>query len=114
MWAAIKSVLGGGEERRVAPRVSALGQVHVDSLSYAVENWSASGILFSGHDGRLAKGQRFKMRVEIQGDRGPIEFSAEALVARIAGDKVAAQFYMIDKMTKRSILEYFARVNAKR
>lgn len=115
MWAAIKSALGGGDDdRRVAPRVSALGTVHIDSRSYTLDNWSASGVLFSGHDGRLAKGQRFKLRVEVQGDRGLIEFNAEAVVARTAGDKVAAQFFMIDKLKKRAILDYFSRVDAKR
>ncbi len=114
MWAAIKSALGGGEERRVAPRVSAIGTAHVDSRKYPLENWSASGVLFSGHDGRLAKGQRFKMRLEVQGDRGLIEFNAEAVVIRLAGDKVAAQFFMIDKAKKRIIMDYFARLDAKR
>lgn len=114
MWAAIKSALGGSDDRRVAPRVTALGTVQVDSRTHQLENWSASGVLFSGHDGRLAKGQRFKLRVEVQGDRGPIEFSAEAIVIRTAGDKLAAQFYMIDKAKKRMILDYFARVNGGR
>ena len=114
MWSAIKTALGGGTERRVAPRVSALGQVLIYSRSYPLENWSASGVLFSGHDGHLAKGQRFKLRVEVEGDRGPIEFSAEALVARLSGDRVAAQFFMIDKVKKRAIMEYFARINAGR
>src|SRR3546814_15868384 len=71
MWAAIKTALSG-DERRVARRVAAIGQVHVDSRSYPMENWSVSGILFSGHDGQLAKGQRFKLRIEAQGDRGQI------------------------------------------
>lgn len=115
MWAAIKSALSGGsDDRREATRVTALGTVHVDSHAYKIENWSASGVLFSGHDGHLAKGQRFKLRVEAQSDRGLIEFSAEAVVVRTAGDKVAAQFFMIDKTKKRFILEYFARVNASR
>lgn len=113
MWSAIKTALGGGSDRRIAPRVKALGQVQIDSQTYPLDNWSASGVLFSGHDGHVAKGQRFKLRVEVQGDRGLIEFSAEAVVARTAGDKVAAQFYMIDKIKKRAILEYFARVEAK-
>ena len=114
MWSAIKTALVGGAERRVAPRVSAIGQVLVDSRSYPLENWSASGVLFSGHDGHLAKGQRFKLRVEVQGERGVIEFPAEALVARLAGDRVAAQFFMIDKVKKRAIMEYFSRINAGR
>jgi hypothetical protein len=88
--------------------------VHVDSRSYKLENWSASGVLFSGHDGQLAKGQRFKLQVEVQVDRGLMQFTAEAVVTRTAGDKVAAQFFMIDKARKRAILDYFARANAKR
>ena len=72
MWAAIKSALGGSDDRRVAPRVTAIGTVRVDSQSFPLENWSASGVLFSGHDGHLANGQRFKLRVEVQGDRGLI------------------------------------------
>lgn len=112
MWAAIKSAFGV-DDRRVAPRVADKGQVHVDSRGYPLVNWSASGVLFSGHDGQLTKGQRFKLRLEAQGDNGPIEFNAEAVVVRTAGDKVAAQFFMIDKHKKRIILEYFARINAK-
>lgn len=112
MWSAIKSAFGG-DDRRVAPRVADKGQIHIDSRSYVLENWSVSGVLFSGHDGQLAKGQRFKLRLEVQGDRGLIEVAAEAVVVRTAGDKVAAQFFMIDKHKKRSIMEYFARVNPK-
>lgn len=113
MWSAIKSALGG-TERRVAPRVAALGQVRVDSRTYTLENWSVSGILFSGHDGRLAKGQRFKLAVDVRSGPATIEFNAEAVVVRTAGDKVAAQFFMIDNVKKRQIAEYFARAEGKR
>ena len=35
-------------------------------------------------------------------------FKANAVVIRTAGDKLAAQFFMIDKAKKRMILEYSA------
>jgi hypothetical protein len=64
--------------------------------------------MISGHDGRLIKGQKFKMTVEVRDDGRVIAFTAEAVVVRTAGDKLAAQFYRIDKHKKQSIVEYFA------
>jgi len=113
MWSAIKSAFTGADDRRAAPRVMAVGKVIVDSRTYALENWSTSGILVSGHDGRLAKGQKFKLSVEVQDDHHLIVFNAEAVVVRLAGDKLAAQFYRIDKHKKKAIMEYFARKTAR-
>ena len=108
MWSAIKSAITGDSDRRVAPRVEAVGKVTIDSTSFTLENWSLSGILISGHDGRLIKGQKFKMTVEVRdGDRF-IVFTAEAIVVRTAGDRLAAQFHQIDKQKKKAIVEYFA------
>lgn len=109
MWSAVKSAFSGQGDRRAAPRVQAMGKVVIDSSTFALENWSTSGILISGHDGRLIKGQKFKMTVEVQEDAKLIVFQAEAVVVRIAGNKLAAQFYRIDKHKKQQILEYFAR-----
>lgn len=114
MWSAIKSAFTGADDRRVAPRVTAVGKVTIDRRAYALENWSTSGILISGHDGRLAKGQKFKLSVEVQDDQRLIGFNAEAVVVRLAGDKLAAQFYRIDRHKKQAILEYFARNTATR
>ena len=111
MWSAIKSAFVGSEERRAAPRVTAVGRVKVDSKTYALENWSTSGILVSGHDSHLGKGQKFKLTVEVQDDDKIIAFNAEAVVIRLAGNKLAAQFYRIDRQKKQAILEYFARKN---
>ncbi|WP_028794092.1 PilZ domain-containing protein [Thalassobaculum salexigens] len=108
MWSAIKSVFSGDSDRRVAPRVAAIGTVTIDSSKFALENWSQSGILISGHDGRLIKGQKFKMTVEVRDDSRVIVFNAEAVVVRAAGDKLAAQFHRIDKHKKQAIVEYFA------
>ena len=109
MWSAIKSALTGSEDRRVAPRVAAVGQVTIDRQTYPLENWSTSGILFSGHDGRLAKGQKFKLKVDVQDDSCLISFDAQAVVIRVAGYKVAAQFFHIEKHKKKAIMVYFAR-----
>lgn len=114
MWAAIKSALSGDSDRRVAPRVAAIGTVTIDSAHFTLENWSLSGILISGHDGRLIKGQKFKMTVDVRDDSRSIIFTAEAVVVRTAGDKLAAQFYRIDKAKKKAIAEYFAHKTAQR
>ncbi|MDF1793564.1 MAG: hypothetical protein P1U88_16745 [Thalassobaculaceae bacterium] len=108
MWSAIKSVFTGEGDRRVAPRVAAVGKVTIDSTAFPLENWSTSGILITGHDGRLIKGQKFKMSVEVQDEGHLIVFNAEAVVVRTAGDKLAAQFYRIDRHKKQAIMEYFA------
>lgn len=108
MSSAIKSAFSSQDDRRVAQRVQAVGKVTVDSRDYALENWSTSGILISGHDGRLIKGQKFKMTVDVQDDSHPVIFQAEAVVVRTAGDKLAAQFYRIDKQKRQRIMAYFA------
>ena len=110
MWSALKRLAGGSDtERRVAPRIRSLGTVTVDRTDYQLENWSLSGILFSGHQDHLAKGQRFKLYVEVQDRDKLISFNAEAVVVRIAGDKLAAQFFMIEKHKKQAIKEFFQR-----
>jgi hypothetical protein len=114
MWSAIKSAFTGDSDRRVAPRVAAIGTVTIDTSRFALENWSLSGILISGHDGRLIKGQKFKMSVEVRDDDRIIVFNAEAVVVRAAGDKLAAQFYRIDKHKKKAIADYFARKTGQR
>ncbi len=111
MWSAIKSAFVGSSDRRAAPRLVAVGRVRVDSKVYALENWSTSGILVSGHDSHLGKGQKFKLSVEVQDDEKIIAFNAEAVVVRIVADKLAAQFFQIDRHKKQAILEYFARMN---
>ncbi|NQW12151.1 MAG: hypothetical protein HQ481_19985 [Alphaproteobacteria bacterium] len=108
MWSAIKASFSS-KEMRAAPRVHAVGSVRVDSQTYPLENWSTNGVLINGHDGRLAKGQKFKLSVEVTTEQGLIEFNAEAIVTRVAGDKLAAQFFMIEKHKKKAIMEYFTR-----
>lgn len=114
MWSAIKSAFTSDSDRRVAPRVAAVGTVTIDSTRFTLENWSMSGILISGHDGRLIKGQKFKMTVDVRDDQRAVIFNAEAVVVRTAGDKLAAQFYRIDKQKKKAIAEYFAHKTAQR
>lgn len=114
MWSAIKSAFSGDSDRRAALRVAAIGTVTIDSSKFALENWSQSGILISGHDGRLIKGQKFKMSVEVRDDDRIIVFNAEAVVVRVAGNKLAAQFYRIDRHKKQAILDYFAHKSGSR
>ena len=114
MWSAIKSALTGDSDRRVAPRVAALGTVTIDSTKFTLENWSLSGILISGHDGRLVKGQKFKMTVDVRDDDRAVVFTAEAVVVRVSGDKLAAHFHHIDKQKKQAIAEYFAHKTGQR
>jgi hypothetical protein len=112
MWAALKNaIMVDSDDRRVAPRVSAKGTVRIDSRSYPLVNWSTSGVLLGGHTDHLAKGQRFRMSVIVDDKGEPIEFDAEAIVARVQGDKLAAQFLFIDKYKKARIHKYFANQN---
>lgn len=112
MWAALKNaILVDSDDRRIAPRVAARGTVRIDSKSYPMVNWSTSGVLITGHKDHLAKGQRFRMSVTVDDKGKPIEFDADAIVTRVQGDKLAAQFLLIDSYKKARIHKYFANQN---
>lgn len=85
------------------------GLVWIDSRSYPLVNWSATGVLISGHGDHLAKGQRFKLRVDVKDGSDAISFGCEAVVVRKQGDKLAAQFLTIDRNVKARIHKYFGR-----
>lgn len=109
MWASLKSALAPQPDKRRAQRESASGSVRIDSRTYPIVNWSATGVLIGGHRDHLAKGQRFRMNVAVDDGQEPIEFSAEGVVVRVQGDKLAAQFFQIEKHKKAQIHRYFAR-----
>jgi hypothetical protein len=49
------------------------------------------------------------MQVDVKDGTEAISFGCEALVVRKQGDKVAAQFVMIDKAVKARIHKHFGR-----
>ncbi len=102
---------GGAEKdgRRAAPRLNALGSVRIDSKTYPLVNWSASGLLISGHTDHLAKGQVCSITVSVEDDAKRIEFACKAVVVRIQGDKLAMNFQHLNKVHRMTILDYFQR-----
>jgi len=95
-----------------ADRQTAVGSVKVDKFTYPIENRSATGLLVSGHDGQLAKGQRCQISVSVQTSNGPLDFSCQAIVARLAGDKLAFHFDRLNKAYKAAILRHFQQATA--
>ncbi|MDA0342498.1 MAG: hypothetical protein O3B74_12975, partial [Proteobacteria bacterium] len=83
--------------------------VRIDSRDYPLVNWSATGVLIGGHKDHLAKGQRFRMQVEVTDEAEMIAFSCEGIVLRTQGEKLAAQFLSIDKNVKARIHKFFGR-----
>jgi hypothetical protein len=110
MWSTLKSAFSP-VEKRVAKRTAATGTgtVRIDRRNYTLVNWSASGILISGHKDHLIKGQRFRLQIDVDDGEQPVSFSAEAVVVRLKGDKLAAQFHKINKHKKAQIHRYFGR-----
>jgi hypothetical protein len=109
MWTALKTAFAPVEKRKAARREISASSVRIDSRDYPLVNWSATGVLIGGHTDHLAKGQRFKMHVEIKDGAEAMSFGCEAMVVRKQGDKIAAQFVMIDKSIKAQIHLYFGR-----
>lgn len=109
MWTALKAAFAPVEKRRAVRHETSAGTVRVDSRSYPLVNWSATGVLIGAHGDHLAKGQRFKMQVDVSDSEEAISFSCEAVVVRKQGDKLAAQFVLIDKNIKARIHRYFGR-----
>jgi hypothetical protein len=109
MWTALKSAFAPAEKRRAERRETSSGSVKIDSRNYPIVNWSATGVLIGGHGDHLTKGQRFRMKVDVKDGAEAITFDCEALVVRKQGDKIAAQFVMIDKNVKTQIHRYFGR-----
>lgn len=110
MWSTLKSAFTP-VEKRAAKRTAAVGAgtVRIDKRTYTLVNWSTSGILINGHRDHLAKGQRFQLQLDVDDGEVPVSFSAEAVVVRLQGDKLAAQFHQIDKHKKAQIHRYFGR-----
>lgn len=109
MWTALKSAFAPVEKRRAVRTQTVASSVRIDSRDYPLVNWSATGVLIGGHGDHLAKGQRFKMQVEVKEGAEAMSFVCEAVVVRKQGDKVAAQFVMIDKSVKAQIHRHFGR-----
>lgn len=109
MWTALKTAFAPVEKRRAVRVNTTAGSVRIDSRDYSLVNWSATGVLIGGHGDHLAKGQRFKMQVDVKDGAEAISFVCEAVVVRKQGDKLAAQFVMIDKIIKARIHRYFGR-----
>jgi hypothetical protein len=109
MWSSLKSAFAPVEKRQAVRQDATSGSVQIDSRFYPLVNWSATGVLIGGHGDHLAKGQRFKMQVEVKGGTDAIAFGCEALVVRKQGDKIAAQIVTIDKAVKARIHKYFGR-----
>lgn len=109
MWASLKSAFAPVEKRQAVRRETTTGSVRIDSRAYPLVNWSATGVLIGGHGDHLVKGQRFRMQVDVKDGTEAISFGCEALVVRKQGNKVAAQFVMIDKAVKARIHKHFGR-----
>jgi hypothetical protein len=109
----LMSILGFGptekDGRRAAPRLEALGSVRVDSKTYPLVNWSASGLLISGHKDHLARGQVCNISVSVEDEVKRIEFNCKAGVVRLQGEKLAMNFQHLNKVHKTTIMEYFHR-----
>ncbi|MCR9174616.1 MAG: hypothetical protein NXI19_01285 [Alphaproteobacteria bacterium] len=106
---------GGAEKdgRRAAARLDAIGSVRIDSKTYPLVNWSASGLLISGHSDHLAKGQVCSITVSVEDDGKRIEFGCKAIVVRLQGDRLAMNFQLLNKVHKMTVLEYFQRHGAR-
>jgi hypothetical protein len=100
MWTALKTAFAPAEKRKAVRLDTSSGTGRIDSRSYPLVNWSATGVLIGGHDDHLGKGQRFRMQVDVKDGQETISFDCEAMVVRKLGDKLAAQFVMIDKHKK--------------
>jgi hypothetical protein len=109
MWTALKSAFAPVEKRRAVRSKTVASSVRIDSREYPLVNWSATGVLIGGHGDHLAKGQRFKMQVDVKEGAESISFGCEALVVRKQGDKIAAQFVMIDKTIKAQLHRHFGK-----
>lgn len=97
--------------RRTDPRTEVTGSVQIDSTTYSLENWSLSGILFSGHNGQLVAGQRCLLRIIVNSSLANVDFMAKVLIVRIKGDMVGARFLALGGKGRAQITKYFAAKN---
>jgi hypothetical protein len=86
--------------------IPSAGSVRIDSCDYPLVNWSAISVQILGHSDYLAKGQRFRMQVEITDKPEMIAFPCEGMILHAHEEKVAAQFLSTDKNLRARILKF--------
>ena len=109
MLSSFKAAIGLAEDRRSTPRTRSRGMVRIGSRTYDLVNWSTTGLLIAGHRDHLIKGQRCRLHVKVTDGAEPLEFNVEAVVLRLQGDQLAAQFILVDKHKKSQFLNYFSK-----
>lgn len=81
-------------------------QVQIDSKSFPLGAITVSGLVATGFDGSLVKGQNAKLSVSVDDQFAKFNFSATVTVLDAAGGKLTAQFGMLPTETEALIRKY--------
>lgn len=91
--------------KKAAPRPDN-NRVQIDSKSFAVAAITPSGFVASGFDGSLIRGQNARVGISIDDNFAKFAFDATVVVADVAGDKMTAQFGMLNPDTEGLLRKY--------
>ena len=97
-------------ERRSASRQSGIGSVAILGKTYTLVNWSATGLLLSGHQSDLKCGEIHEFGLQVHHEIHPVSITAKALVVRVQRDKLALQFRALTQAQRTEILGHFSRL----
>lgn len=80
--------------------------IQVDSKSFPIATITSSGLVATGFDGSLIKGQNARVTISVDDSVGKFSFATTVVVAETSGDKLVVQFGMIPPETEALLKKY--------
>lgn len=99
--------------KKSAPRPDN-NRVQIDSKSFAIAAITPSGFVAAGFDGSLVKGQNARVSVSIDDNFAKFNFDVTVVVVDAAGDKLTAQFGMLQPEIEGLLRKYAQMRKAKK
>lgn len=100
----------GTRAERQDPRTSKVNaEVQIDSKTYTVQDFSASGFRISGYDGPLIEKQRFRFTFFADDGQEKLDFDGNGTVVRLKNGEMSAKFRFINPSQEKKVRQFVER-----
>lgn len=101
---------GGTRAERQDPRTSKVNaEVRIDSKTYTVSDFSASGFRITGYDGPLIEKQRFRFSFFADDGKEKLDFDGNGSVVRLKGGDLSAKFKFVNPSQEKKVRQFIER-----
>lgn len=93
----LKVVVGAKKpvKRKPAPYKGGSNYIQIDSKSFPIALITGSGLVATGFDGSLIKGQNARVTIAVNDSIAKFNFATTVLVTETTGDKLIVQWQML-------------------